>query len=174
MSEKWVPVVGYEGLYEVSDKGRVKALPRLVQHYTGAKLNRAGRVLRGCVTERNYVRVSLCHDGKTKSVHVHTLVAAAFKGPRPAGAVVRHLDGDSTNNNARNVEYGTSKQNAEDMVRHGRMVRGEAHGKAKLTDSAVKRMRALRGKRTYAQLSAMFGVSVSQVGNIVTNKQRKV
>lgn len=173
MSERWVPVVGYEGFYQVSTLGRVRALPREVTHYTGAVLQRAGRILKGCVTSKGYVRVSLCRDGKMKSVSVHSLVAAAFKGPRPKGALVRHLDGDSTNNAERNIAYGTSKQNSEDMMRHGRVLRGERHGKAKLTDADVQRMRDLRSKCTYAELAKLFSVSVAQVGNIVTGRQRK-
>ncbi len=171
--EAWRPVVGLEGLYEVSNEGQVRSLPRVVRHYTGKPLQRAGRVLRGCVTQKGYVKVSLCWGGVVKGVHVHSLVAEAFIGPRPEGALVRHRDGDQSNNCATNLAYGTSQDNSDDMRRHGRVLAGERHGCAKLTQADVDRIRALADSTTQVELARQFHMSVQQISNIVRRAQWK-
>lgn len=172
MNATWRPVVGYEGLYEVSSDAVVRALPRQVKHYTGAVLQRAGRVLRGCTTSKGYARVSLCRDGAVRSVHLHAVVAAAFIGPRPPGMLIRHLDGNQANNAAANLAYGTSRDNSDDMRRHGRVLAGERHSQAKLTDVEVERIRELSVTTTRTALAKQFGMSVQQISNIVLRKQR--
>lgn len=57
--------------------------------------------------------------GRRRLVRVHVLVAEAFKGPRPPGKVVRHDDGNSHNDQASNLLYGTQGENILDSVRHG-------------------------------------------------------
>jgi hypothetical protein len=98
-SEEWRPIAGYEGLYEVSNRGRVR---------------RAGR--RRCLKLdrhwRGYLRAQLYGAGGRRRFHrVHLLVAAAFIGPRPAGQTVDHLDEDKRNNAVTNLEYVTRIEN---------------------------------------------------------------
>lgn len=109
--ERWVPVRGYEGLYEVSDLGRVRSLPR-----PGTR----GVVLRPDVGGPGYPAVRLFRQGKKTHLNVHSLVAVAFLGPRPAGGECRHLNGDQTDNRLVNLQWGTSAENSQDMMRHGR------------------------------------------------------
>jgi hypothetical protein len=118
--ETWRAVAGYEGLYEVSDLGRVRSLPR----DNGLNGTAAGgRVLKGTLSvAAGYVSVKLSANGRKKTMNVHSLVATTFLGPRPEGLVVRHLDGDTCNNNLTNLRYGTPSQNGRDTVRHGRNV----------------------------------------------------
>lgn len=73
-----------------------------------------------------YKIVELWENGKVKKVSVHSLVAEAFIGPRPDGEVVRHLDGDSQNNCAENLAYGSTHENALDQVRQGKKKPGPA------------------------------------------------
>src|ERR1022692_1435720 len=122
-TERWLPVVGYEGLYDVSDLGRVRSLPRR---------NCRGTVLRPTLTKLGYLRVEPCADGSGRKVMVHVLVAAAFHGPCPPGLEVRHLDGNSQNNAASNLAYGTASENCLDMVQHG------THHKARVTHCPAK------------------------------------
>lgn len=111
MGEQWVPVVGFEGLYEVSDAGNVRSLPR-----PGTR----GCVLRGEVDRRGYRTVKLSKDGRKKHVAVHVLVITAFCGPRPGDSECRHLNGDRLDNRLVNLAWGTSAENSQDMVDHGR------------------------------------------------------
>lgn len=108
MTETWRPVVGFEGLYEVSDSGSV------------ASLRRRRMVRKLHVDTWGYLRISFKIDGRTVNRRVHTMVAESFIGPRPDGLVVRHLNGIYTDNRPVNLRYGTVAENAQDMLRHGR------------------------------------------------------
>ena len=108
---EWRDVPGYEGRYQVSDDGRVLSLPR-----KGAR----GRMLRLTPFVRGYRAVGLSMYGTATTRLVHHLVLLAFVGPRPVGAVTRHLDGDPANNVLSNVAYGTQVENQADTIRHGR------------------------------------------------------
>lgn len=110
--ERWLPAVGFEGLYEVSDRGRVASLPRS---------NRRGRlVLTPSPDSDGYLQVVLCSAGVRYTRKVHVLVAEAFIGPRPPGKVTRHLDGNQLNNARSNLRWGTHAENAQDRIAHGR------------------------------------------------------
>lgn len=127
MSEEWRPVVGWERLYEVSDAGQVRSVPR------GGKGGTRGRTLRQPSSGGGYRQVTLS-NGKRVTGHVHRLVAEAFLGPAPSSSYeVRHLDGDPSNNTRTNLAWGTGAENWEDRRRHGRgafaLVRGACrHG----------------------------------------------
>lgn len=115
--ERWLPVVGYEGYYEVSDRGRVRSLPRLTR-----KGNlQDGRILRPSGRKSGYRRVDLWVNGVGRTHLVHGLMMEAFAGPRPEGMEIRHLDGNPGNNYwPGNLAYGTRSENQQDTVRHGR------------------------------------------------------
>lgn len=124
MNEEWRPVVGYEGLYEVSDQGRVRSLPRYVIRQGGLASGRPMRVRGGIRKLRvakcgGYWLVSLSREGEDSMCYVHALVLEAFVGPRPPGLEVCHRDGDPKNANLSNLAYGSSGENKLDQVRHG-------------------------------------------------------
>jgi hypothetical protein len=110
--ERWLPVVGYEGLYEVSDFGRVRSLPR-------PGTQRGGRILKLPPNSGGYPVVSLSRANRHVTRPVHVLVAAAFLGPRPNGMQVCHNDGHRTNAVLANLRYDTPGGNSQDMIRHG-------------------------------------------------------
>lgn len=111
--ENWLPVVGYEGLYEVSDLGRVRSLDRL----DTAGHPRKGRVLKQSA-RGPYLRVILS-NGKSQNRNVQHLVAEAFIGARPKGLVLRHLNGVAIDNRPCNLAWGTQGQNMLDKRGHG-------------------------------------------------------
>lgn len=109
--EQWRPVVGYVGLYEISSLGRVLSLP---------KWRSPGRnILRPAPNGVGYPSVVLYRDRVPRQVAIHVLVTAAFIGPRPAGADVRHLDGNRRNSVLTNLAYGSRAVNMLDAVQHG-------------------------------------------------------
>lgn len=110
--EEWRPIAGYEGLYEVSDHGRVASLPKPTWP--------TRRILRPGTERGGYPYVTLRASGRQLHRKIHHLVCEAFNGPRPAGSVTRHLDGDPTNNTPTNLVWGSYSDNNLDMVRHGR------------------------------------------------------
>ena len=105
MSEKWLPAVGYEGLYEVSSIGRVRSLDK-IQY---CKDGRAPRLLRGRVRKlqthpRGHLMVNLyAADGNAKMEKVHRLVLEAFVGPNPPGLECCHNNGDPSDNRVENL-----------------------------------------------------------------------
>lgn len=116
-TEEWRAVVGYEGLYEVSDQGRVRSLPRLV--YSGGGRYRRHPMTVLTVYRGNYSKVRLKVDGRGATKNVHALVAAAFLGPRPDGMEVCHNNGRHHDNRSSNLRYDTHAANQLDQVAHG-------------------------------------------------------
>lgn len=115
---KWLPVVGYEGLYEVSDVGEVWSLPRFDNCHTYLR-RRSGRYLAQTVNSRGYLTVGLSRDGRASTRGVHNLVLEAFVGARPQDAQTRHLNGQQLDNRLTNLAWGTGVENAADKLRHG-------------------------------------------------------
>lgn len=177
---EWRPVIGYEGLYEVSSTGLVRSLDRkivVVNSLCGEFIRiHKGKVLSpglagsGAIGKR-YPQVQLCRDGNVKQKAVHAIVAEAFIGPCPDGEEVRHLDGNSLNPEANNLAYGTKKQNSMDRVIHGTDNRGEKNYSAKLDVSAVNAIRErFSNGESYKVLVSEYGVSDVQIYNIVNRK----
>jgi hypothetical protein len=112
MKEKWLDVVGYEGLYQVSNTGRVRSCDRIVKSApkVGSRVAKGqdrSLALNGC----GYLAVSLWKDGKRLTNRVHTLVAKAFLGVCPNSYDVNHKDGIKTNNCIDNLEYCSRLEN---------------------------------------------------------------
>lgn len=115
MKEQWKPVYGYTGSYEVSNKGQIRSLNR--RGYTGKKL--IGKILLQNPAGFGHLRVTLWKNGKPKSKLVHTLVAHAFLGSKPAGNVVRHGPQGKCINTIDNLSYGTKSEDCFDCYRDG-------------------------------------------------------
>lgn len=115
--------------YEVSAGGLIRS-------------NYTRRPLKGGLDKDGYRHLVVCTGGRRFTRKIATLVCVAFHGPRPAGAVVRHLDGSRTNNRATNLAWSTQKENIGDKVRHGTHQIGERHPRAKLTEDAVRDIRS--------------------------------
>ncbi len=118
--ESWRPVLGFEGAYEVSDMGRVRSLDRFAVNSRGARRHIKARVLRAYPAPAGYPTVQLSNGGKMTSRTLHRMVLESFVGPRPEGMVGRHLNGDPLDNRLANLAYGTYRDNALDMIEHGR------------------------------------------------------
>lgn len=118
-TETWLPVVGFEGFYEVSDWGRVRSVEREVAGGRGGVQRRRGRVLSPYrrVDLREFVNLS--KQGRARPCAVSLLVLEAFVGPRPAGAYGCHNDGSPANNRVDNLRWDTPSNNNFDRVAHG-------------------------------------------------------
>jgi hypothetical protein len=158
----WAAVVGYEGVYEVSDLGRVRSLDRIIS--SGHR--RKGKLLRFLSYKVRYLQVMLSNANVQKCRDVHVLVLTAFQGERPSPEhEARHLNGVRFDNRSSNLAWGTVEENTADKDLHGQVLRGEAHTLAKLTESDVKAIRA--SKRPQRELAAAFGVSQTQVSRVI-------
>lgn len=115
--EEWRPVLGYEGIYEVSSQGRVRRIAPY-SSWKGARTRLSGtgrqlgepsmRVLRGNATTQGYPCIALAWEGVNKTRMIHHLVCEAFHGPRPTKKhTVNHINGDKADNRADNLEWMT-------------------------------------------------------------------
>lgn len=123
-SETWRPVVGYEGLYEVSDMGRVRSVDRLVwrdgaQYSKPHQVPKPGRLKAIHVQQLGYVGVMLWKDGEVSNHRVHRLVLEAFVGAAPEGTETLHGNGIRHDNRLANLRWGTWAENYADRIRHG-------------------------------------------------------
>lgn len=119
--EKWAPVPDYEGLYEVSDRGRVRSLDRIVPDSLGRDRALKGRVLTPLKGSKGrHLKVALSDGGKVRQHYIHRLVLEAFVGPCPEGAEACHYDDDPANNALENLRWASSSENRQDSVRNGR------------------------------------------------------
>lgn len=116
-TESWRPIAGYEDAYEVSDLGRVRSVPRVVNAGPPpGKRAIPAKVLTPTLANNGYLQVTL----RRRALMIHSLVAEAFIGPRPDGLETCHNDGDSHNNRLSNLRYDTISSNRKDTVLHGR------------------------------------------------------
>ncbi len=170
--ERWQPIAGYEGLYEVSDQGQVRSLPRVVDKSSGNRYSVAGRILKQSVKlPYGHKRVFLSKHGKLTTFYVHCLVADAFLGPRPADLYVCHGRNGVEDNSAANLCYQSPKQNQLDRFRDGTNTNGEKCSWAKLTYVQVEKIRQMVSEGVpQNKLARLHNVSRATICNIVKRK----
>lgn len=147
--ERWIPTIGFDDRYEVSDLGRVRS-------------TKTGHVMAFRRSMNGYLVVKLSIQGRKLYPVVHGIVARAFHGPRPEGFVCRHLDGNKLNNKPSNLRWGTPQENSHDSMRHGTLFhpRGEANGARKISEAqALEILRRTREGESDRSIAADMGVS---------------
>lgn len=161
MIEEWRTIKGYEGLYEISDQGRVKSLRRNI-------------ILKLETTRQGYKRCCLSVDGILYHETIHTLVLEAFIEFRPKSFVCDHLDANKVNNFVENLEWVTQKENIS-RGGHSEAVRGTASHTCKLTEEKVRRIRRkyAKGDVKQRELSQEFGVARVSISDIVCRRSWK-
>lgn len=150
MTEQWKDLVGYPGLYKISDQGNVWSERR--QRMLSTKPNK----------HRGYAEFCVVANGKQRTMSVHQEVMRAFVGSLPAGHQVRHLDGNPLNNNLNNLAYGTPKENSADR-------RGGDYKGVKLlsnTETDEIKLRASQGHRP-KDIAYDFGISIAHLWTLM-------
>ena len=155
--EQWKNVVGWEGVYEVSNAGRVRT-------------TRTGHIKKLTIDKKSgRPFLLLWKDNIYKVARVGRLVLFAFRGAPPSGYECCHNDGDPTNNRLGNLRWGTPASNQRDRVKHGTSNRGEQCGTAKLTEAQVLAIRS--DPRRHVEIAAEYHIQQSQISRI-KNGQR--
>lgn len=160
--EVWLPVVGYEGYYEVSNLGRLRR---------DAAASPRTEIIQPCGGD-TYPVVSLSRNGEVRTHRLHKLVLTAFCGPAPfEGAHAAHNDGDKANCRLTNLRWATPAENQADVDRHGRRCRGAEVFGAKLEEADIKaiRQRIAKGERNPG-IARDFAVSISTIHLIRHNR----
>ena len=112
MNEVWKDIKGYEGVYQVSDIGRVKRVKSIIEREKQGNFVKNESTLKPHITPKGYYRLQLTHKNVNKNMFVHTLVANVFIGEKPdVQYQVNHKDGNKLNNSVDNLEYTTPSTN---------------------------------------------------------------
>lgn len=165
MNEEWKAILGWEGLYEVSNLGRVRSRTRRVKCAWGMR-TATGRVVQPRSSANGYLRVALRNGGFSEEHLVHRLVARHFVCGY--GAEVRHLDGDKSNNAAWNLAWGSRRDNEADKAAHGTKLFGERHPRSTLTDEVVREIRRLHSSGlSQLAIAKALGIRRGPVGTVV-------
>jgi len=155
--EEWRDVVGFEGIYQVSNFGRIQTV-------------KTGKIKEQTISKAdNRPYLSLWKNNKIKVCRPHKLVMEAFVSLRPEGLECCHNDGNPQNNNLNNLRWDTPKNNHADKVKHGTTNRGEQCGTAKLTLDQVRAIR--QDNRLQRIIAAEYGVKDNTISRIKSFKR---
>jgi hypothetical protein len=176
MEEIWKPVVGYEGLYDVSNMGRVRS------YYlsTVSSLGRFVFKVMPCpqktlaikLTNCGYLVVGLYRNGaKSITFHVHRIVLDAFVGPRPKKYECCHKNNVKTDNRLDNICWGTSSSNKKD---YGTQCRGEDQGSSRFTVQDIITIRNFSDTEySKADIARLFNAPHQTISKIINRRTWK-
>jgi hypothetical protein len=111
MNEIWKDVVGYEGLYQVSNLGKVRSCDFYRNGINGFKKLYKGKILNGVIQKSGYIAYDLHKNNKRKNIRGHVIVAKSFFGDESKSKVVNHKNGIKTDNRIENLEWVTFREN---------------------------------------------------------------
>ena len=111
MEEVWKDIKGYEGLYQISNLGRVKSLNRKIN-----KRKCIETIKKPSLTNKGYFRLSLSKFGKKEYYHIHKLVAETFIPNKENKPTIDHIDRNKTNNNVSNLRWATYKEQIKNRI----------------------------------------------------------
>lgn len=162
--EKWKQIKGYEGLYKVSNTGKIK--------------DRKGNLMKERDNGNGYSYACLWKNGKDKYIGVHRLVAIAFIKNPLNKKCVNHIDANKKNNNVFNLEWCTVQENCKHTIKVGHSTKGIKNPMAKLTEREVAEIRKKYfyfppNKGNSKQLSKEYRVSQGTIVNIGKNYRWK-
>ena len=164
MKEVWKDIVGYEGLYQVSNLGRIKAIR-----------NDADKILTAQKKQSGYIGCSLSKNGVVKHYKVHRLVAEAFIPNIENKPQINHINGIKTDNNVYNLEWCTARENINHSFRAG-LSKGRRDGENKLSKKV--RQYSLNGAfikewESAMQIQRELGFNNSAISACCLNKQKQ-
>jgi hypothetical protein len=161
-------IKGYEGLYEVSDAGKIFSCERIkIRMHNGVKYESLykRRELKLQKNRNGYICAMLCKNDGQKLCTVHRLVAIAFVLNPLFLPLVMHKDNDKANNNYSNLKWGTYSMNLKQSYDdETRSKKGEKHQFAKVTDEIVRRIR--KSSLSLRELGRIYDINASTVGYI--------
>jgi hypothetical protein len=166
--EEWRDIEGYENVYQISNLGRVKSLPRIIMRNNGNSMDIKSRIKNICISVTGYPSVNLTVNNKNVVRKIHILIAKAFI-PNPDNLpYVCHKNDIKTDNSLDNLYWGTPKDNVKDCIENGNRIDSNI-----LNIEDVKEIRVLLNSKTQAEIARIFKVSDSTIRDIKTGRTWK-
>lgn len=176
-NEIWKSVKDYEGLYEVSNLGRIKSLDKEVSCGFNGNYKRIikGKILNPSYDNDSYLHIGLTKDYITKNYFIHRLVAIAFIENLENKPQVNHIDGNKSNNRLKNLEWNTLSENRVHAYNTGlqKGACGEKQPISKLNDKKVLEIRKIGKSKTLLEISEMYNVNFRTISNVLLRKTWK-
>ena len=167
--EEWKDIKGYEGIYQVSNLGRIKSLPRKISNGTGFYVSKE-KILKGHANAKGYIQVELRRNLKRRLILIHRIVAEHFIDNVYNKPQVNHIDGNKKNNKVYNLEWCTNGENQIHAYKNVLNKRSESAGRPKRkvcqidlkTGEIIKIFNSIADVKTYFNKNK---VNISEVCN---------
>jgi NUMOD4 motif. len=172
MIEIWIDVKGYEGLYQVSNQGRVKTFGREYELSKNNIIKYDESLLKPFDDPKGYHRVKLYKNKEHHTIKLHRLVALHFIPNTDNKPQVNHIDGNKKNNYFNNLEWCTNKENSIHRDNFGlqKILEGSKNGMSKLTENQVSEIKKLLLSKKQNEIARIYNVSVYIINRIALNK----
>lgn len=172
--EIWKPVKGYEGMYQVSNLGRVRSLDRLIHQkdrWGNIRPTRyKGKLKKGSLKNTGYYAINL---KEKRDISIHRLVAEAFI-PNPENKpCVNHINGIKTDNRVENLEWCTYRENTVHAYKNDLSKKGKKHYKTNLNEKQVRDIKYNLSHLSDREAAEKYGIVTGAVWNIRNNMNWK-
>lgn len=173
--EIWKDIPEFEGLYQISNYGKVKSLDRYIEDSFNGKRFRKGKYLSPGNNGTGYLFINLWKNNKQHRFYIHRLVCLLFKEDYDIKLDINHKDGIKKNNHHSNLECVTPSENMYHSYNNNLHKSGENHVNSKLLNSDIETIIEMLSNNIPQNIIAnKFNVSQQLISNINTNKRKNV
>jgi hypothetical protein len=170
-NEVWKDVIGYEGLYKVSNLGKICSLGRLIEGNKNSIYFKPEKLMTFELMKKGYLRAKITKEKRSIKKLVHVIVGECFILNPENKPQINHKNGIKNDNRVENLEWCTNKENCIHAVKNKLNVAkyGESCGGSKLKECDVIEIRNLKGKLLKVEIAKKFNISVHTINQIHQN-----